>query len=437
MSFLQMSISAGVMIGIIIMIRALAINRLPKKMFLVLWRIVLLRLLLPFSWPSPFSFYSLVNRQWAGEIGDTPAAATFPVVPTVNTLPTAANAIPAAGIPLWTWIWGIGAILCTLYFAIAYIRCHRGFRTSMPVENSFTAEWLSAHKCRRSISIRQTSGITAPLTYGIFRPVILMPIHIDWADTKKVQYVLTHEYIHIRCLDGAFKLVLAFALCIHWFNPLVWVMYILANRDVELSCDKAVVQSFGENSKSAYALALISMEEQKSGLVPFCNSFSKNAIEERITSIMKTKKNSLLGFLAAMLLVVGVTTFFATSATAESSLDAHTDSKAIDLAAAKSFRVTAGSGPEQAYDYSELKETYFILAQDQKLQVDVDYITAFHTDAGGNSIKLIFMDSHQHTVELIVKEGESGEVISDNAGVYSLSIQNDEPNSLYYSFILK
>ena len=102
----------------------------------------------------------------------------------------------------------------------------------------------------------------------------------------------------------------------HWFNPLVWVMYILANRDIELSCDEAVVRLFGETTKAAYARALISMEETKSGFAPLCNNFNKNAIEERITAIMKFKKASIFSLALALALVVGVTTAFATSAIA-------------------------------------------------------------------------------------------------------------------------
>jgi YD repeat-containing protein len=107
-------------------------------------------------------------------------------------------------------------------------------------------------------------------------------------------------------------------LCVHWFNPLVWVMYVLANRDLELSCDESVIRLFGENTKSAYARTLISMEETRSGLRPLCNSFSKNAIEERIVAIMKTKKTSLAAMLTAAIVIVGVGTVFATSAQATS-----------------------------------------------------------------------------------------------------------------------
>ena len=139
---------------------------------------------------------------------------------------------------------------------------------------------------------------------------------MDWKNEKQLQYVLSHEYVHIYRYDTVTKLIATLALCIHWFNPFVWVMYILFNRDIELACDESVIRQFGEKSKSAYSLMLINMEATKSGLLPFCNSFSKNAIEERITAIMKTKKTTIFSLVLACLIVVGVATAFATSAQA-------------------------------------------------------------------------------------------------------------------------
>ena len=110
---------------------------------------------------------------------------------------------------------------------------------------------------------------------------------MDWKNEKQLQYVLSHEYVHIYRYDTVTKLIVTLALCIHWFNPFVWVMYIIFNRDIELACDESVIRQFGEKSKSAYSLMLINMEATKSGLLPFCNNFSKNAIEERITAVMK------------------------------------------------------------------------------------------------------------------------------------------------------
>ena len=206
--------------------------------------------------------------------------------------------------------WCVG--LCCIFW-----KCRKEFQTSLPVGNDFTKNWLSVHQQRRRIFIRQSSRFSAPLTYGVFHPVILMPTSTKWENTDSLEYVLAHEYVHIRRFDSIRKLVLIVVLCVHWFNPLVWVMYILANRDIELSCDEAVVRFFGENTKAAYARALISMEETRSGLTPLCSSFSKNAIEERITAIMKIKKTTVFSLVLAGFIVVGTATAFATSANAQ------------------------------------------------------------------------------------------------------------------------
>ena len=318
MSLLQMSFAGAVMILAIIVIRALAINLLPKKTFLALWGIAVMRLLLPFSLPSAFSVYSLIDDH-------IPMTALAKIPQTFDVLPAETNGqmftMPsgisntASPVSAWTIIWGVGVLVCALVFAIAYWKCRQEFQTSLPVDNDFIRGWLSSHRLKRTISVRQSGRFSAPLTYGVFRPVILMPTSTDWENTKSLQYVLAHEYVHIRRFDSITKLVLIAALCVHWFNPLVWAMYVLANRDIELSCDEAVVRLFGENTKASYARSLISMEETRSGLTPLCNNFNKNAIEERITAIMKIKKTSIFSLVLALALIVGVTaTAFATSA---------------------------------------------------------------------------------------------------------------------------
>ena len=320
MSLLQMSFAGAVMILAITVIRALAINLLPKKTFLALWGITVVRLLLPFSLPSTFSVYSLLAQHTPVEnvVKDTLTANPLPIEPAGQMATIPGNiSNPVIAIPVWTAIWAIGVLVCALVFVIAYWKCRQEFQTSLPVEHDFAKNWLNACRLKRPISIRQSSRFSTPLTYGVFRPVILMPTSTEWENTKSLQYVLTHEYVHIRRFDSITKLVLIAALCVHWFNPLVWAMYILANRDIELSCDEAVVRLFGENTKAAYARTLISMEETRSGLTPLCNNFSKNAIEERITAIMKIKKVSMLSLVLALALVFGVTTAFATSANAQ------------------------------------------------------------------------------------------------------------------------
>ncbi len=319
MSLLQMSFAGAVMILAIIVIRALAITFLPKKTFLALWGIAVMRLLLPFSLPSVFSVYSLIGNH-IPMTAPAKVQQAFEVLPPeisgqMATMPGGISNT-ASPISVWTIIWGIGALVCALVFAIAYWKCRQEFQTSLPVDNDFIKGWLGSHQLKREISIRQSSRFSVPLTYGVLRPVILTPTSTDWENTKALQYVFAHEYVHIRRFDSITKLVLITGLCVHWFNPLVWAMYVLANRDIELSCDEAVVRLFGENTKAAYARSLISMEETRSGLTPLCNNFNKNAIEERITAIMKMKKTSVFSLVLALFLVFGVTTAFATSAVA-------------------------------------------------------------------------------------------------------------------------
>lgn len=313
MNLLEMSFAGSVMVLAILIIRALAINRLPKRTFLILWGIAAARLLLPLSIPSPFSVYSVLDGQPLGTAAtDVPqAAGTLPAgaVEPVATAPPSAG----GGFAAWWSIWAVGAVVCALVFAIAYWNCRRAFRFSLPVENDFVRNWLRDHLLRRSISIRQSGRFSTPLTYGVFRPVILMPDSAKWEDAKPLQYVLAHEYIHIRRFDAVAKFVLIAAGCVHWFNPLVWLMYLLANRDIELSCDEAVVRLFGENKRADYARTLIGMEEARSGFAPLCSSFSKNAIEERITAIMKVKRASIWAACIAVILVAGFTTVLATS----------------------------------------------------------------------------------------------------------------------------
>ena len=318
MKLLQMSLAGGVMILVITVIRALAIERLPKKTFLALWAAALARLLAPVSLPSALSIYSLLARR-------APAAAEWTAVPALPALPAETGAAaaaaaqqtasaPAAQPPVWTIVWAVGAAVCAVVFAVAYGRCCREFRASFPVESEVTRRWLQSHPLRRTVAIRQSGRISSPLTFGVLRPVILMPKKTDWTDETALRYVLEHEFVHIQRFDVLSKLLLIAAVCVHWFNPLVWVMYVLANRDLELSCDETVLRRFGGDVRAAYARVLIRMEAARGGFAPLCNHFGKNAIEERITAIMKTKRITIVSLGLAALLVAGTVTVFATSA---------------------------------------------------------------------------------------------------------------------------
>lgn len=363
MSLVQMSLSAALMIVAIIILRALTIERFPKKTFLVLWWIALLRLLIPFSIPSVMSIYSWISpdvpkavHQEVQEITESqstsepvlkipseilqnasPQEDAVSVVPEQTRSEVVENStqfemtpIPDIDIEyievkpsksfseiffdMLPVIWGIGIGVIAAFFGINYWKGIREFRMSLPVENEFVNEWLSSHQLRRNITIRQYDCIHTPLTYGIFRPVILLPKESLEQSPSTLNFILTHEWVHIRRFDCVTKILLTATLCIHWMNPLVWVMYLLFNRDIELSCDETVLHLLGRNRRSDYALALIDMEEQKGGFASFASGFGRNAIEERIRAIMKMKKASLITILAAVVVVACVSILFATSA---------------------------------------------------------------------------------------------------------------------------
>jgi len=315
MILIEMSISATLLILMIIVIRSLAIHSIPKVTFMVLWGVVLFRLFIPFSLSSPFQNLGLADKLNGYLIRlSAPSVATLPQTSIIQlSIHLTQQAATPISINPFLGIWAAGLILCALFFLIPHLRSLLEYRTALPVNHPVIVQWLREQKTIRPIHVRQFDRISAPFTYGLFRPVILLPKGMDWSDEKQLQYILTHEFIHIKRLDALWKWLLAAGLCIHWFNPLVWIMYVLANRDIELSCDEAVVRAFGANQKSAYALTLVRMEERRSLQTLLCNNFSRNAIKERIDAIMKLKNTSLTGITAALVLVIVAATACATT----------------------------------------------------------------------------------------------------------------------------
>ncbi|MDE6035792.1 MAG: M56 family metallopeptidase [Ruminococcus sp.] len=325
MNLLQMSFTGAVLIVVTVIIRAVAIHHLPKRTFSILWLLVIVRLLCPVSVSSPVSIYSLVSGNDNQQVSDTVVNADnqtlFPVVTEITYKNYVSDVPPnltaKQKVSLWGIVWIVGVLLLAGLFVVSYIRCVREFRTSLPVKSDFVTEWLDKHRLKRKIRVRQFSGISTPMTYGFFKPVILLPENTDFDDVQNLQYVLYHEFVHIRHCDVILKILATTALCIHWFNPFVWVMYILFNRDTELTCDEYVIRHFGRENRSVYAGMLINMEERKNIFAPFCNNFSKNAIEERIESIMRVKKNTVLSLVLACTVVAVTAGVFATSVQAD------------------------------------------------------------------------------------------------------------------------
>lgn len=371
MGLLQMSVSGALMVAAILLVRAAALNRLPKQVFVVLWALVAARLLVPVDVPLPFSAFNLVDRvvgaaQTIAGTGDAASqtsgadavpgadptdaagtAASDGALPSPAAAPAAtpsygagsgspspseqASASPSDAAPAQTpgglpalravalVVWLVGAAGCGAFFAASYLRCRRDFRMSLPVRDPRVEAWLDRNGAgplsRRPVEVRQTDLVASPLSYGVAHPVILMPKALGW-DDGRVPFVLAHELAHIRRGDQLLKLAFAATVCIHWFNPFAWAMFVLANRDIELACDERAVRTLGTELRADYARTLLSMAQRRDLPSLLYTAFGKNAVEERIGAVMKlrTQRVTAVSLIASIALVVGIPAALATSA---------------------------------------------------------------------------------------------------------------------------
>lgn len=344
MSLLAMSFYGGVIILTVLLLRAVLGRALPKRTFVILWSVALFRLLVPVQISSAFSVWSLTERlpESLQEKHSEESVVPSDGMPTEGTpAGDAGEAGSSAGgnteagdalgafhgvsafwrdrfADVFTMVSRMGTLVCSMGFLAAYIGCFLRFRTALPVDGGFVQLWMRRHRLRRSVAVRQSDRVATPLTYGIFRPVILLPVKlVREAEEEKLAYVLHHELVHIRRFDAAMKPVMAAALCLHWFNPLVWAMYAVMNRDMEMACDEKVLEELGAGARKGYALMLLETEERRDALLPLHSGFGRSAIEERIRAVMKMKKRTTGALVCSVALLAAVLVLFATSAEKE------------------------------------------------------------------------------------------------------------------------
>jgi len=249
MSILQMSITAGGMVVVIVLIRTVGLKKLPKTTFLLLWGLVLFRLLIPLSISAPWSIYSGISSIGAHISPDEESLSLIEhesfidaplwifnmpnesdrIVPAPQTVSQSAALATSPA----TVVWLVGVTVMVSLLTGIYWGNFRKLRFTVHIEdNNFLNKWLETHKLYRQISIAQSDMIQTPVAVGLLRPKIILPKRMNWQNEQLVQHVLMHEYFHIKRWDMLWKLLFALALCIHWFNPLVWIMFVLINRDL-------------------------------------------------------------------------------------------------------------------------------------------------------------------------------------------------------------
>jgi len=300
LQIINISLSASVLILAVILLR-LILQKSPKWIHVLLWGIVALRLLCPFSIESPFSvipqsissgkFLSERIDDYIGEISiihdDSiyyEAAVTagrepisdgnggYYVVTKYDQLgepSTVANTI----IPILTIVWVFGIISFLLYATISYGHLHKMVATAILKQDN----------------IYQSENISTPFVFGIMRPKIYLPYHLD---ETNMEYVIAHEQAHIYRKDHWWKLLGFLLLTIYWFHPLVWVAYILLSSDIELACDEKVIASLNNEQRADYSHALLSCSIKPRVITTCPLAFSEIGVKERISSILNYRKAS-------------------------------------------------------------------------------------------------------------------------------------------------
>lgn len=321
MNVIDMSRAASIII-VIVLIARMFLKRFPKYISYALWGVVLFRLLCPFSFEFVFSLvpnlepasyqYTLADDaiSTTGEDDIIPMAGTGqndeinPVidhdangVPEVSNIETAASntdkadrtaAISWQGvfIVMGKYVWLLGIVIMFLYSIISLIKIRKKVSVSL--------------RLRDNIYI--TDGKISPFVMGVLRPRIYLP---DCLSEKEQEYIILHERYHIRRLDHVVKLLAFVALSIHWFNPLVWVAFILSGKDMEMSCDEAVIRKMGENIRADYAQSLLALATGRGSIRGIPLAFGEGDTKSRVKNLAKSKKTK-RWVLAIVILAVAV-----------------------------------------------------------------------------------------------------------------------------------
>ena len=324
------AMGGSMMILAVALLRLTMAKRLPRRGFPILWCVAALRLLLPVELPSVFSVWNLFGSAPLEKQAVAISEAVSPFPSLSATTQTGTATLGNASAPQYAlfWVWLGAALLLAAYFIIGYVltvRCSSGHRLAAQPEID---RLLDRFSVSRDPIVRATQSRRAPLTYGVFHPTVLMPDDLPVGGVQ-FSFVLAHELAHIRRKDCLRKILFTACLCLYWWNPLVWGMVWLANRDMELACDEAVLRVLGVQNRKAYALTLLDLAQRQAQIHPMCSGFAKSAAEERIRAIMKPRRISVFTSFLAVLLSLMVVTVFATQAAPKQSAPADKQQAAV------------------------------------------------------------------------------------------------------------
>ncbi|OUN85958.1 M56 family metallopeptidase [Gemmiger sp. An50] len=278
---LNTSISASWLVLAVLILRFL-LRRVPKWISVLLWGLVAVRLLLPFSIQSVLSLIPSAETL-PGEILSGPSfdihTGITPVDQQVNgyladryfegvTVPASSG---AERMTLLAFVWAAGTAAMLLYAAVSCWRLRRTLCTAIPLRDN----------------LYQSEGIASPFVLGIVRPKIYLPFHLA---QEALPYVTAHEQAHIQRKDHWWKPLGFLLLAVHWFNPLLWLAYTLLCRDIELACDERVIRGLSHAGRAAYTQALVACSTGRRTSIAWPLTFGEVGVKERVRSVMYYKK---------------------------------------------------------------------------------------------------------------------------------------------------
>ncbi len=325
-------------IVIAVLVLRLCLKKTPKWVNVLLWGIVAVRLIFPFSIESALSLIpsaetvspSIMMEQTPSVQTGVPALDQVinPVIDHSLSPAPGASANPLQiWIPVLTVIWLLGVAALFLYSAVSYRRLRRRVCEAVILRDN----------------IYQSENVCSPFVLGIIRPKIYLPYHMD---KREMDHVIAHEQTHIRRRDHWWKPLGFLLLTVHWFNPLLWLGYILLCRDIELACDEKVIREMGSEQRADYTQALVSCSVSRRSIAACPPAFGGVGIKERVKSVMNYKKPAFWIVLASVVVCAVAAVCFLTDPKTERSSPSVGDN-------------VSGLGPAQTekwFDYLENPE---------------------------------------------------------------------------------
>ena len=304
LKIINMSISASWLIFAVLILR-LVLKKAPKWVNVLLWGIVAIRLICPFSFESALSLIpsaeTFPKKIISGPSFDVQSGIT-PVDNRINdylgdryfegvTVPANnGNTI----MTILTIVWTIGILLLVAYTVISYWRLHREIDTAV----------------RYKDNIFQSENVSSPFVLGLIKPRIYLPFKLAGQD---MEHVVAHEQAHIRRKDHWWKPLGFLLLTIHWFNPLMWLAYVLLCRDIELACDEKVIKGLSNEQRADYTQALVACSVNRRMIAACPLTFGEVGVKERVKSVMNYKKPAFWVIIIAVIVCVGVAVCFLTN----------------------------------------------------------------------------------------------------------------------------